>query len=44
MGIIHLQSFSTVQEQYSWIKFKPNVKGNIKKKNWLTRKVEKEKP
>lgn len=33
MGIIHLQSFSTVQKQCSWywIKFKPNEKGNMKK-------------
>lgn len=33
MGIIHLQSFSTVQKQCSWywIKFKPNEKGNKKK-------------
>lgn len=38
MGIIHLQSFSTVQKQYSWIKFKPNVKGSIKKKEKLANK------
>ena len=43
MGVIHLQSFSTVQKQYSsyWIKFKSNPKGNIKIKKIANNEGEK---